>query len=178
MKNNMHKSFTTETMILFFIFCLLICLVSSGCKPEEPEGPVYNIALYNDIYGDDGSAIWASLGANPKYDSGEGCSFHGNAYSGQYSICDQVDDCYLCINSMLVGDREWYHNYKCLFDSFSPGNICSSDAILILHLKGSNIALKLVCVDSCEETVSEGIDINLFEPSSEIIIDLDNYEED
>lgn len=35
MKNNTQKSFTTQTMALFFIFCLLICLVSSGCIPEE-----------------------------------------------------------------------------------------------------------------------------------------------
>ena len=35
MKNTTQQSFTTQTMALLFIFCLLICLLSSGCMPEE-----------------------------------------------------------------------------------------------------------------------------------------------
>ena len=176
MKNNTHKRFTTETMALFFIFCLLICLVSSGCIPEEPEGPVYNIALYNDIYGDDGSSIRASLSTYGTTSS-DGERFSAAAYSGEYSDCDQVSDDYICIKSIYIGDN-YRVTYKCIFSSFSIHELCSSDAILVLSLEGSSVTLKVVCVDSCEETVSEGIDINLFEPSSEIITDLDNYTED
>ena len=177
MKNNTHKSFTTETMVLFFIFCLLICLVSSGCKPEKPEGPVYNIALYNDIYGDDESSIYASVctySPNISY----GGKFCAGAYSGEYSDCKEVDDDVICIHTIDVGDNYKYDYLDCIFQAFSIHKLCSSDAILVLSLEGSRVTLKVVCVDSCEETVSEGIDINLFESSSEIIIDLDNYEED
>jgi len=48
MKNNIQKSFTTQTMQLF-IFCLLICLVSSGCIPEEHTivGDVTTIEDFN-----------------------------------------------------------------------------------------------------------------------------------
>ena len=48
MKNNTQKSFTTQTMALFFIFCLLICLVLSGCIPEE-HTIVGNVTIIEDF---------------------------------------------------------------------------------------------------------------------------------
>lgn len=48
MKNNTQQSFTTQTMALFFIFCLLICLVSSGCIPEE-HTIVGNVTIIEDF---------------------------------------------------------------------------------------------------------------------------------
>jgi len=47
-KNNTQKSFFTQTMALFFVFCLLICLVSSGCIPEE-NTIVGNVTIIEDF---------------------------------------------------------------------------------------------------------------------------------
>jgi predicted alpha/beta superfamily hydrolase len=48
MKNDTQKSFTTQTMTLFFIFCLLICLVSSGCISEK-HTIVGNVTILEDF---------------------------------------------------------------------------------------------------------------------------------
>jgi predicted alpha/beta superfamily hydrolase len=47
-KNNTQKNFFTQTMALFFVFCLLICLVSSGCIPAE-HTIVGNVTIIEDF---------------------------------------------------------------------------------------------------------------------------------
>ena len=165
-----------------FIFCLLICLGSSGCPPPKPEEPVFNLAFYHALYADDGRSIYACLSTSGTTGT-DGEYFSAGAYSGEYSDCKQVEDDYICIKYIYVGydwvDSIYYkETYYCIYESFNIHNICASDAILILTVEGNSFPLKVVCVDSCEETISEGIDINAFELSSEIIIDLDNYEKD
>jgi len=48
MKNKRQKSFISQTIPLFFIFCLLIYLVSSGCIPEEHTN-VGNVTIIEDF---------------------------------------------------------------------------------------------------------------------------------